>query len=34
MSREKYNALEKLAILEEVSNGAIGFLTAAKKQKL
>ncbi|WP_081418618.1 helix-turn-helix domain-containing protein [Paenibacillus sp. Leaf72] len=31
MSREKYNALEKLAILEEVSNGEIGFLVAAKK---
>ncbi|ULL14771.1 hypothetical protein DVH26_10110 [Paenibacillus sp. H1-7] len=31
MSRGKYNALEKLAILEEVSNGEIGFLAAAKK---
>lgn len=31
MSRGKYNALEKLTILEEVSNGEIGFLAAAKK---
>jgi len=31
MSRGKYNALEKLAILEEVSSGEIGFLAAAKK---
>jgi transposase len=31
MSRGKYNALEKLAILEEVSNGEIGFMAAAKK---
>lgn len=31
MSRGKYNALEKLTILEEVSNGEIGFLAAATK---
>jgi len=34
MSRDKYNALEKLAILEEVSNGEIGFLAAAKKYEI
>ena len=34
MSRGKYNALEKLAILEEVSNGEIGFLAAAKKYEI
>ncbi|MEC0236870.1 transposase [Paenibacillus kribbensis] len=31
MTRGKYNALEKLTILEEVSNGEIGFLAAAEK---
>ncbi|MDQ1914685.1 helix-turn-helix domain-containing protein [Paenibacillus sp. GD4] len=31
MSKGKYNASEKFAILEEVSNGEIGFLAAAKK---
>lgn len=29
MSRGKYNAFEKLAILDEVSNGEIGFLAAS-----
>lgn len=31
VQRKKYNALEKLSILEEVSNGETGFLVAAKK---
>lgn len=31
MSRGKYNALEKLTILEEVSSGETGFLAAANK---
>ncbi|WP_341279747.1 DUF1153 domain-containing protein [Paenibacillus sp. FSL H8-0537] len=31
MSREKYNNFDKFTILEEVSNGEIGFLEAAKK---
>jgi transposase len=31
MSQRKYSALEKLAILQEVSHGEIGFLAAAKK---
>lgn len=31
MTRGKYNALEKLTIIEEVSNGEIGFLAAAAK---
>ncbi|WP_419873325.1 hypothetical protein [Candidatus Pristimantibacillus sp. PTI5] len=31
MSRGKYNALEKLTILEEVSSAEIGFLAATKK---
>lgn len=30
----KYNALEKLNIIEEVSSGEIGFLAAAKKYKI
>lgn len=30
MTRGKYNALEKLTVLEEVSIGEIGFLAAAK----
>lgn len=34
MSKGKYNALEKLAIIEEVSNGEIGFLAAEKKTKI
>ncbi|MBO7746780.1 helix-turn-helix domain-containing protein [Paenibacillus sp. MWE-103] len=34
MSRGKYSVLEKLAILEEVSNGEIGFLAAAKKYEI
>ncbi|NBC73591.1 helix-turn-helix domain-containing protein [Paenibacillus sacheonensis] len=34
MSLGKYSALEKLAILEEVSNGEIGFLAAAKKYEI
>lgn len=31
MTRGKFNALEKLTILEEVSKGEIGFLAAAEK---
>ncbi|WP_435170566.1 hypothetical protein [Paenibacillus glycanilyticus] len=31
MVGEKYNALEKLNIIEEVSRGEIGFLADAKK---
>ncbi|MFC0216754.1 IS3 family transposase, partial [Paenibacillus chartarius] len=31
MPRGKYNALEKLAVIQEVSSGKIGFLAAAKK---
>ncbi|WP_018756428.1 helix-turn-helix domain-containing protein [Paenibacillus terrigena] len=34
MVRKKYNALEKLKIIEEVSNGEIGFLAAAKKYEI
>ncbi|MBO7749068.1 helix-turn-helix domain-containing protein [Paenibacillus sp. MWE-103] len=34
MSLGKYSALEKLAILKEVSNGEIGFLAAAKKYEI
>ncbi|SFJ40023.1 Transposase and inactivated derivatives [Paenibacillus sp. UNC496MF] len=34
MSLGKYSALDKLAILEEVSNGEIGFLAAAKKYEI
>ncbi|WFA17232.1 transposase [Paenibacillus mucilaginosus] len=31
MSKEKYCATEKLAILEEVSSGKIGFIAATKR---
>ncbi|MFC0216048.1 helix-turn-helix domain-containing protein [Paenibacillus chartarius] len=31
MPRGKYNALEKLAVIQEVSSDKIGFLAAAKK---
>ncbi|MFC5446677.1 helix-turn-helix domain-containing protein [Paenibacillus aestuarii] len=34
MARGKYNVLEKLNILEEVSRGEIGFLAAAKKYEI
>ncbi|WP_219834812.1 helix-turn-helix domain-containing protein [Paenibacillus sp. R14(2021)] len=34
MSRGKYSALEKLAILEEVSKGELGFLAATKKYSI
>lgn len=34
MSREKYCALEKLTILEEVTSGQIGFMAAAKKYEI
>ncbi|CAM3682124.1 helix-turn-helix domain-containing protein [Brevibacillus invocatus] len=34
MPRSTYNAFEKLAILEEVSNGEIGFLAGAKKYEI
>ncbi|MDD9269337.1 helix-turn-helix domain-containing protein [Paenibacillus sp. GCM10023248] len=34
MARGKYNALEKLNILEEVSRGEIGSLAAAKKYEI
>ncbi|MDR6879582.1 helix-turn-helix domain-containing protein [Bacillus sp. 3255] len=34
MAKGKYNALEKLNILEEVSRGEIGFLAAAKKYEI
>lgn len=34
MVRKKYNAQEKLNIIEEVSNGKIGFLAADKKYEI